>query len=124
MPRPAPVALLLCDAASIDAAGKVTLSGLVDVVSAPRFPAVHAELTVFWKCRFPGGAEVHLVVEAPDGRVLATTPPIRGQAGAVSQEIHRFVDLRLPVAGTYWIQLVDASGPIAEIPLEARQSGA
>jgi hypothetical protein len=123
MARPAAVALLLCDSASVDAAGKVTLAGLVDVVWAPRFPAVHGELTVFWKCRFPSAGEAWITIEAPSGRTVVTTRPIAAAAGGVAQEIHRLADLELPTAGTYWVQLVDATGPLAEAPLEVRASG-
>ena len=123
MVRPTAVALLLCDSASVDAGGKVTLAGLVDVLWAPRFPAVHRELTVFWKCRFPSAGEAWITIEDPSGRTVVTTRPIATAAGGVAQEIHRLVDLELPTAGTYWVQLVDAMGPLAETPLEVRASG-
>lgn len=120
MARPATLALLLCDSASADPDGKVTLSGLFDVVWAPRFPAVHAELAVFWKCRFPAAGEAWLVIESPDGRTLVTTRPLRADRQGMAQEINRFPHLELATAGTYWVQLVDAAGPFAETPLEVR----
>jgi len=117
------IALLVCDDATVDDRGKVTLPGLFDTLWVTELPVRHPRLAIFCKCRFAAPGEAQMVIVAPDGLSLASTDPITASSPGVVQAIRTVLGVELPTQGTYTIRLVGEHGPIAtsEFAVHSRQ---
>ena len=117
------IALLVCDDATVDDRGKVTLQGLFDTLWVTELPVRHPRLAIFCKCRFPTPGRVQIVIEAPDGTPLASTDPIDAEVPGIVQAIRTVLGIELPTQGTYKVRLLGERGPIAtsEFDVHSRQ---
>jgi len=67
MPKPSPIALVVCDALYQDQSGKTALVGLFNVLQAATFPATHPQM-----CIYAAVTDVHpntsfrIVIENPE----------------------------------------------------------
>ena len=117
------IALLVCDAATVDDLGKVTLHGLFDTLWVTELPVRHPRLAIFCKCRFAAPGEARIVIEGPDGAPLATTDPITADGPGAVQAIRTVLGIELPTQGTYTVRLLGERGPAAasEFEVHSRQ---
>lgn len=111
MERPDLIALLVCDAIAMDPGGKVTLYGIFDRIWAATCPARHPQFVVYAKCRFSAPGEAKVVIEAPDGRNLVATEPMRPSEPGTAQAIYGFTAFEFPVFGDYRVRLVSGGQP-------------
>ena len=120
MSSPDLLALVLCDVAAVDDAGKVSLQGLFDCIWAAGFPTRHNQLSVFWKARFdtPGAARV--VIEGPSGQPVALTDRVDVSQAGLAQAIHVVNGLEFPVPGEYFVRLIADQGQIGVTMLDVR----
>jgi hypothetical protein len=117
------IALLVCDDATVDDRGKVTLQGLFDTLWVTELPARHPRLAIFCKCRFAEPGEAQIVIEGPDGTPLAATDTIRADGSGVVQAIRTVLGVELPTQGIYKVRLLGERGPVAtsEFEVHSRQ---
>lgn len=120
MAAPDLLALVLCDVAAVDDAGKVTLQGLFDCIWAAGFPTRHAQLAIFWKARFtePGAARV--VIEGPSGQPISLTDRVDVTQAGLAQAIHVVNAIEFPVPGEYLVRLIADQGQIGVTALDVR----
>jgi hypothetical protein len=108
MPNPAVgEALLICDAVARDPGGKVTLYGIFERIWAPRFPAVHPILSVYWKCRVPSAGRVGIRILKPDGSTLMELEPVESgrQTPHTMQGTYTLSPVEFPTDGAYSLVL-------------------
>lgn len=120
MADPTLIALISCDAAAFDPAGKVTLYGVFDAIYTKQVPTRHGSFTVFCKCRFLQAGEATLAIYKPDGSPLVedNTNPMLAQGPGAIQAIYTFAGLEFPEAGEYELRIKTSSGNvIARAPL-------
>jgi hypothetical protein len=117
------IALLVCDDATVDDRGKVTLHGLFDTLWVTELPVRHPRLAIFCKCRFAAPGEAQIVIVGPDGTSLASTDPVTADAPGIVQAIRTVLGVELPTQGTYTIRLLGERGLIAtsEFAVHSRQ---
>ena len=118
----------LCDAATVDAAGKLNILGSFDRLNAPAEPSVHMHCALALKLRFDrveeGQKKFHLAFVDSDG--AAVMPPIDGTAevrfqgndssSTVSMALG-IQQLKLPRFGEYSIDLAIDGRHEASVPL-------
>jgi hypothetical protein len=110
LPRPVVNAMLICDQASRDPkSGKITLSGIFEVIWAPGFPVRHEMLSVYIKMTDAAGTYPFILtlINLEDGGVIGT-----GQATFRAKDrmepvelIFNLKDLVFPKAGLYEFQV-------------------
>jgi len=120
MPAAELLALVVCDAAVVDEAGKVTLHGLFDCIWTSGFPTRHAQLAIFWKARFAGEGAVRAVIEGPGGQAVAVTDRVDVERPGLAQAIHVVANLDFPLPGEYLVRLIGDQGQLGVTPLEVR----
>ncbi len=120
MPAPELLALVLCDGAVVDDAGKVSLHGLFDCIWTAGFPTRHGQLAIFWKARFPEPGAVRAVIEGPSGQAVALTDRVDVGRAGLAQAIHVVANVDFPVPGEYLVRLIGDQGQIGVTPLEVR----
>jgi hypothetical protein len=118
----------LCDAATVDAAGKLNILGSFDRLNAPAEPLVHMHCALALKLRFErveeGQKKFRLAFVDSDGR--AVMPPLDGTAevrfegndstSTVSMALG-IQQLKLPQFGEYSIDLAIDGRHEASVPL-------
>ena len=123
----------LCDAATIDAAGKLNVLGSFDRLNAPAEPITHMHCALAIKLRFErveeGQKKIRLAFVNPDG--VAVMPPIDGTAevrfqgndssSTVSLALG-IQQLKLPKFDEYSIDLAIDGRHEASIPLFVKPS--
>jgi hypothetical protein len=123
----------LCDAATVDAAGKLNILGSFDRLSAPTEPIVHMHCALALKLRFErveeGQKKFRLLFVDSDG--TAVMPPIEGTAevrfqgndsnSTVSMALG-IQQLKLPRFAEYSIDLAIDGRHEASIPLFVKRS--
>ena len=120
MSSPELLALVLCDVASVDDAGKVTLQGLFDCIWAEGFPTRHNQLAVFWKARFHAPGAARVVIEGPSGQPIALTDRVDAAQAGLAQAIHVVNGVEFPVPGEYFVRLIADQGQIGVTMLDVR----
>ena len=111
MPKPSPIALVVCDALYQDPSGKTALIGLFNMLAAQSFPATHPQM-----CVYAAVTDVHpntrfrIVIENPEtgqkaAEVEAPQPP-PGKLNPTTICDMRFIlqMVTFPVPGRYDIQ--------------------
>jgi uncharacterized protein DUF6941 len=113
----------VCDDATVDDRGKVTLQGLFDTLWVTELPVRHPRLAIFCKCRFASAGEATILIQAPDGTALASTDAITADGAGIIQAIRTILGVELPTQGTYKVRLMSERGPIAtsEFEVHSRQ---
>ncbi len=126
-PTPDVLALIVCDQIITDRlTGKQSLIGMFSKVHAPRFPASHAQLSVF-VAMTDGHGKTALVIRVVDSN--EDRPPIVEGKGAVDFKSPRaiahlalqFHGLTFPVPGEYRVQLWSHEQLLREARLELIQ---
>jgi hypothetical protein len=118
VPHPTPITLVVCDRATVEGDGKVTLHGLFDVIWATGFPTRHGQIAVFSRVRFAAPGEARVVLEAPDGTPLAVATACRADRPGTAQAVSNLVDVELPSAGEYTVQLIVGDQTVASTAFE------
>lgn len=116
-------ALLLCDSAARDEqTGKWTITGVFDAVWAPKFPAVHPSLDVYFRLRTEGAPPVELRFRDRSGtaRVLATVT-VTATTRSVIEAAVRVADLALAEPGEYRFELWVDGAAAGETALTAAE---
>lgn len=124
MPGATAHALVICDASASDPNAKITLYGTFDRITVATLPAVHPQLSLFWRCRMEQPGRVSVAVLNPDGSVLAELPPT--EVGTLSQYrmaqgIYNINGIRFVVAGEHHVVLRHNQDEILRIPLFIQQ---
>jgi hypothetical protein len=109
MAPPQVLALVFCDAAARDASGKITLYGIFDTVYSERFPAVHGQLSVYWKCSVSEKGRIVALLEGEDGGEVFRSEPTevepKGEA-VQAQAVLTLLGATFPTPGTYHLKLL------------------
>lgn len=107
MAEPRGQALLTCDAVARDPAGKVTLYGIFDRIFASKFPTVHPNFSIYWRCVMPAPGRVGVVITRPDGSMVELEPvESNKESEHTMQGTHTLVSFEFPVPGQYTAALL------------------
>jgi len=100
-------AVLACDGVARDPSGKITLYGLFDRISAPKFPAVHPLFSIYWRCFVPGPGRAGVTIVKPDGSVLTQLEPTESgnEKPHALQGTYTIGGLEFPAEGDYLLVL-------------------
>ena len=117
---------LLCDDVRQERNGKFILIGIFEGLLVPAFPAVFHRLCLVnrWCC---GEGEYHQItrIVANDGqtRLIEGRPvPIRlADVNQVATSVEYFVNVKIPEAGAYWIEILLDQQLKLRYPLHVRQ---
>jgi len=122
----------LCDAATVDAGGKLNILGSFDRINALQAPIVHPLCAMAVKCRFEkveeGPKRIRISVIDSDGRLIMPTleaqiqihiPP--DSLTATAQLVLVIPQIKLPNFGEYSIDLAVDGRQEASIPLYVKQ---
>ncbi len=110
VPTPVPVAFLVCDQTSVDAAtGKITIVGVFSLIRVQRFPAIHAAVSLYVKlidCDGEYKSSIEFVQVATQGRLLETGGKILSESRHEYTEfVLQIPSLPLPAPGDYEFRL-------------------
>lgn len=118
---------LLCDAATVDVAGKLNMLGIFDRIHAYEFPAQHGRITLVLRleARAPdaGHHEVLIRLRTPDGSELLRLDGNLEVGPAPGDEITRIPHVLnldgvvFPMAGAYAFEIIVNDQILAEVPL-------
>lgn len=119
-------ASLLCDDVRQERNGKFILIGIFEGLMVPAFPAVFHRLCLVnrWCC---GEGEFHQLsrIVSADGQttlVEGRPVPVRlADVGQVATSVEYFVNVRIPEAGDYWIEILLDQQLRLRYPLHARR---
>jgi hypothetical protein len=123
----------LCDAATVDAAGKLNILGSFDRLNAKQAPVTHPQCALAMKLRFErveeGVKSIRIAFMDADGasvmQTLNTTTQVQfgpNDSSATASLVLVIQQLRLPKFGEYSIDLAVDSDQKASIPLVVVQA--
>lgn len=124
LPKPVPIALVICDNVYTEPGGKQALVGLFNRISARKFPAVHSCLCVFVSLTeaLPGTkCKIDIVhAETDEAVVVAEGPMPSDDAGpiAVWDFVFRFENVNFKEAGKYYVRVFGNDTIILQRPFE------
>ena len=128
MGKPKVAALLLCDSVASDPSGKITLYGIFDTIYSNKFPAVHGQVSVYFKCSVSEPGELTLVIEGADGTSVFKSQPAkieRTELARNAQGVYSLIGLTFPHPGTYTVKLLyGSSEEIARTDFTVEPQGA
>ena len=122
----------LCDAATVDMAGKLNILGTFDCINSHQSPIVHPLCAVAMKCRFTkveeGQKRFRISVIDSDGRLIMPSLDAQTQihippdsSTATAQFVLVMPQIKLPNFGEYSIDLAVDGRQEASIPLYVKQ---
>lgn len=123
LPKPVPIALVVCDNVYTEPGGKQALVGLFNRISARKFPAIHPRLCVFVSLTeaLPGTkCKLDIVHAETDEPVLAAEGPMPRDLGpiAVWDLVFRFENVHFKEPGKYYVRFFGNDTIILQRPFE------
>ena len=120
MPNPEPLALLVGESITMDGAGRATVTGALDPITADAFPHTVRPFVILCHCRFTAAAHAQVVIERPEGGTLLALEPMRIAGPGDVRQTHAITDLVFPAAGDYRVVLSGPDGPVSTTTLAVR----
>lgn len=123
LPKPVPIALVVCEAVYREPGGKQALVGLFNRISAKRFPAIHAKLCVFVSLTevMPGTkCRLDIVHAETDEPVVVAQGPMPKDAGpiAIWDVVFSLENLQFKEPGKYYVRFFGNDVIILQRPFE------